>query len=81
MQSAPPSWCPSQRETVGICTPDSMQRVANRWRKSWWVIRFAPVNFAALSMDFWHSKTRMMGLSGASSGRVVRSASSRRRKF
>ena len=32
--SAPPSLWPSQRATVGMSTPDSMQRVANKWRKS-----------------------------------------------
>jgi len=40
MANAPPSLCPSQRATVGISTPDSMQRVANRWRRSWWRGRF-----------------------------------------
>jgi CubicO group peptidase (beta-lactamase class C family) len=33
--SAPPSLWPSRRETVGMSTPDSMQRVANKCRKSW----------------------------------------------
>ena len=31
--NAPRSLCPNQRDTIGISTPDSMQRVANRCRK------------------------------------------------
>jgi hypothetical protein len=64
-----------------MSTPFSMQRVANEWRKSWWVICFAPVSFAAGLMDFWHSKTRMIGFSGHSSGQAARSFSSRPHKI
>ena len=36
-----PSLCPNHRATVGMSTPDSMHLVAKRWRRSWWVRRFA----------------------------------------
>src|SRR6266545_5026202 len=55
--SAPPSLCPSHRLTVGMSTPDSMQRVANKCRKSWWVIRGISNNRHALVSDFSHSPT------------------------
>ena len=58
ISNAPPSLWPSQRETVGMSTPLSMHRVANKCRKSWWVMRSAPTFFAARSSDFWHSPTR-----------------------
>src|ERR1700683_4799037 len=35
-----------------MSTPDSMQRVANRWRRSWCVMRFTPASLAAQSIDF-----------------------------
>src|SRR5438876_12354268 len=57
MRSASQSWCPRQLETAGMCTPDSMQRVANNGRKSWWVVRLTAASFAGRSIDFWHSKT------------------------
>src|SRR5438270_2931170 len=41
--NAPPSLCPSQRETVGISTPDSMHRVANKCRKSLLKVAFPRV--------------------------------------
>ena len=47
MASAPPSLCPSQRETVEISTPDSMHLVANKWRMSWCVRRGIPISLHA----------------------------------
>lgn len=64
-----------------MSTPDSMQRVANRWRKSWWVMRFTLASFAARSMDFWHSKTCITGFSGNSPGRPARIFSSNCRRL
>src|SRR6266480_1742541 len=70
--SAPPSLCPSQRETVGMSTPDSIQRVANKCRKSWCVIRSAPTFLHARSNAFWHSPTRKTFAAGDSFGRPLR---------
>jgi hypothetical protein len=39
LASAPPCLCPSQRETVGVSTPLSMQRVANKCRRSFAIFR------------------------------------------
>ncbi len=48
---AQPAW------NLGMSTPDSMQRVATKCRRSWWVMRLTPASFAVRSIDFWHSKT------------------------